>query len=84
MTPEKTVFKIYTELLRRIQHIGIALRNQRIGAIYPSDSYELNRTDTPSIGEAEDAFKNWNCAILTAFRGSKDLPPEENFKRNEN
>jgi len=75
--------KTYEELIRRIQHIGIALRNQRIGTIQPSDCYDLNRTDTPSIGEAEDAFKNWNCAILTAFRGSKDLPPEENFKRNE-
>ena len=54
-----------------------------MGAVHPSDCYDLTRTDTPSIGEAEDAFKNWNCAILTAFRGSKDLPPEENFKRNE-
>ena len=74
---------IFNDLTQRIQHIGIALRNQRIGTIHPSDCYDLNRTDTPSIGEADDAFKNWNCAILTAFRGSKDLPPEESFKRNE-
>ena len=74
---------IFNDLTQRIQHIGIALRNQRIGAVQPLDCYNLTRTDTPSIGEAEDAFKNWNCAILTAFRGSKDLPPEENFKRNE-
>lgn len=82
---ESQIERTYNELLHRIQHIGIALRNQRkrIGAIHTSGIYDLTRTDTPSIGEAEDAFKNWNCAILTAFRGSKDLPPEENFKRNE-
>ena len=73
---------IYNTLLRRIQHISIALKVQRIKGIQPSGIYDLARKDTPSIGEAEDAFNKWNCAILTAFRGHKDLTPEENYERN--
>lgn len=74
--------RIYYELLHRIQHIGIALRSQRISAIQPLGRYDFTRTDTPSIGEVEDAFMNWNCAILTAFRRKEGLTPEENFERN--
>ena len=76
------LYEIYDDLLRRIQHIGIALRGQRIRAVQPSDRYDLTRTDTPSVGETEDAFRKWNCAILTAFRGSKLFSPEENLERN--
>ena len=82
MATDTDIIKIFNDLSRRIQHISIGLKGQKIRAIQPSSSYNLSRTDTPSIGEAEDAFKNWNCAILTAFRGSKDLSSEENFERN--
>lgn len=83
-TSNTVLYEIYDDLLRRIQHIGIALRGQRIRAVQPSNRYDLTRTDTPSVGETEDAFRKWNCAILTAFRGTKNLSPEENFERNRN
>lgn len=79
---DNNLIRIYDELMRRIQHIGIALRIQRIRAIQPSERYDLNKADTPSIGEAEDAFRSWNCAILTAFRHKEGLSPEENLERN--
>ncbi len=82
LTTNSDIIRIYEDILRRIQHIGIALRGQRIRAIQPSGSYDLTRTDTPSIGEAEDAFRSWNCAILTAFRHKEGLSPEENYERN--
>ena len=79
---EQNIIRIYDELCRRISHIGIALNKQIIKPIQISEHYNLNCTSTPSIGETEDAFKSWNCAILTAFRGSKDLSSEMNFQRN--
>ena len=74
--------KTYEELIHRIQHIAIALQQQRIRPIQTEEAYDLSKSDTPSIGEVEDAFKRWNCAILTAFRGSTNLSPKENFERN--
>lgn len=82
MTTENDLNKIYDELLRRIQHIGIALLGHPRREILILEQYDLTRKDTPSIGEAEDAFMNWNCAILTAFRGSDTLTPEQNLERN--
>lgn len=82
MTSEKELDRIYNELLLRIQHIGIALTGQRISTITITGHYDLERTDTPTIDETEDAFMRWNCAILTAFRGSDTLSPEDNLKRN--
>ena len=82
MTSEKELDRIYNELLLRIQHIGIALTGQRISPITITGHYDLERTDTPTIDETEDAFMRWNCAILTAFRGSDTLSPEDNLKRN--
>ncbi len=82
MVQDTDLKRIFNDLTRRIQHIGIALRGQRIRAILPSGSYDLTRTDTPSIGEVEDAFRSWNCAILTAFRHKEGLSPEENYERN--
>ncbi|MBR5119316.1 MAG: hypothetical protein IK100_11845 [Muribaculaceae bacterium] len=82
MTSDKELARIYNELLLRIQHIAIGLYGQRIPSIKISGHYDLTRTDTPSISETEDAFLKWNCAILTAFRGNKELPPEENLARN--
>lgn len=79
---EQNLNRIFDELSRRIGHIGIALNKQIIKPIQISEHYDLNCTSTPSIGETEYAFKKWNCAILTAFRGSKDLSPEKNFQRN--
>ncbi len=82
MTSEKNLIRIFNELLNRIQHIGIALQGQGIKPIKISGFYDLKRTDTPSIEETEDAFMKWNCAILTAFRGSETLTPEANLERN--
>lgn len=82
MKTEIELIRIYKELLLKIQHIAIGLSGQRIPSIKILGHYDLTRTDTPSIGETEDAFLKWNCAILTAFRGSDTLPPEENLARN--
>ena len=82
MVSDIDLTKIFKDLSRRIQHISIGLKGQRITAFQPSGHYVFTRTDTPSIGEAEDAFMNWNCAILTAFRCKEGLTPEENFERN--
>ncbi len=82
MTSEKDLMRIFDELLLRIQHIGIALQGQGIKPIKISGHYDHSRTDTPSIEETEDAFMKWNCAILTAFRGSDTLTPEANLERN--
>lgn len=82
MTSEKDIKRIFDELLNRIQYIGIALQGQGIQPIKITGHYDLKRTDTPSIEETEDAFMKWNCAILTAFRGSGTLTPEANLERN--
>ena len=82
MTSEKDLTRIFDELLTRIQHIGIALQGQGIKPIKISGHYDLNKTDTPSIEDSEDAFMRWNCAILTAFRGSDTLTPEANLENN--
>lgn len=79
---ELYIKRTYNELLHRIQHIGIALQKQRTKAMQSSEIYDLTKTDTPSIGEAEDAFKKWNCTILTAFRRKEGLSAEENFELN--
>ena len=81
-TSEEELTKIYDELQRRIQNIGIALYGQRIRPVQLSGHYDLSRTDTPSVDETENAFMRWNCAILTAFRGSETLTPEANLERN--
>lgn len=82
MTSDQELHKIYDELICRIQHIGIALSRQKPKMIHIDDRYDLARTDTPSVGEAEDAFMRWNCAILTAFRRQNGLTAEENYERN--
>ena len=82
MTPDTELMRIFDELLNRIQHIGIALQGQGIRPIKITGHYNLNKADTPSIEETEDAFMKWNCAILTAFRGSETLTPEANLERN--
>ena len=82
MTSIQDLYKIYDELLCRIQHIGIALSWQKPKTILIDSQYDLERTDTPSVSEAEDAFMRWNCAILTAFRCKEGLSAKENYKRN--
>ncbi len=82
MTSDQNLHKIYNELIRRIQHIGIALSGQKFYMICIDEQYDLKRTDTPSVGEAEDAFMRWNCAILTAFRRQEGLTAEENYEHN--
>ena len=82
MTPHDDICRIYAELEKRFQHIGIAIQQNSIPHYDFQDSYVLDSRDTPRIGEAEEAFYNWNCAIITAFRGSDEYSPEDNFKRN--
>ena len=83
MTSEIELGRIYNELLLRIQHIGIALQGQKRIPVQISESYDLNKTDTPSIGEAEDAFMKWNCAVLTAFRGKDENGNDATLSWNE-
>ena len=81
-TSEKDIDRIYELLLQRIQNIGIALQGQFRTPKRISEHYSLEKYCTPSIEETEDAFMNWNCAIITAFRGSNTLTPEQNYENN--
>lgn len=42
--------------------------------------FQTDKTTSPRLEEAEDAFKKYDCAIFTAFRGGYTL--EENLARN--
>lgn len=79
MTPEMEVDRIYSELKERFDKLAIALDNEEAEI---RGHYDLSSTTKPSKEELEDAFNKWNCAILTAFRGSETLSKEDNLKRN--
>lgn len=81
-TSDLNLLKIYDEIIHRMQRIGIALKRPVTVQTQNSTNYDLSNYQSPSISEVENAFYNWNCAIITAFRGSKTLSKEENFKRN--
>ena len=80
MTSDAEIDRIYTEHKERFDKLARAQNNAETDII---GHYDLSSTTKPSKEELEDAFFKWNCAILTAFRGSKTLSKEDNLKRNE-
>ena len=78
------ISRIYKELTARYNPISTStIKSVLKGKLKVKPGKVTFGTDTdstPSMGEAEDAFKKYNCAIFTAFRGGFTL--EENLKRN--
>ncbi len=76
--------QIYVELTRRYQPISDATIMDVLTGKTKVTASEVtfipNKHLPPSLAEAEDAFKKYNCAIFTAFRGGYTL--DENLERN--
>lgn len=75
---------VYEELTTRYDRISIStIKSVLRGVMNVSAKkvdFRKDKTLSPSLNEAEDAFKKFNCAIFTAFRGGYTL--EENLHRN--
>lgn len=75
---------IYEELTARYDRISIStIKSVLRGVMNVSAKkvdFRRDKTLSPSLDEAEDAFKKFNCAIFTAFRGGYTL--DENLHRN--
>lgn len=85
MTSIPNITKIYSELTARYDRISSStiksLLQGKLKVKGTKANIDGNTDDSPSLEEAEDAFKKYNCAIFTAFRGGFTL--EENIGRNE-
>lgn len=84
MISTKDINHIYEELTARYSRISIStivsvlkgkLKVKPGKVDFSTDSHRA-----PRLEEAEDAFKKYNCAVFTAFRGGYTL--EENMERN--
>ena len=75
---------VYEELTARYDRISIStIKSVLRGVMNVSAKkveFRKDKTLSPSLDEAEDAFKKFNCAIFTAFRGGYTL--DENLHRN--
>ena len=84
MIAAENINRIYEELTARYNPISTStIKSVLKGKLKVKSGKATFGTDTdstPSMGEAEDAFKKYNCAIFTAFRGGYTLP--ENIERN--
>ena len=78
------ISRIYKELTARYNPISTStIKSVLKGKLKVKSgkiSFDPNTGITPSMAEAEDAFKKYNCAIFTAFRGGYTL--EKNEERN--
>lgn len=85
MTPTPNINEIYSELTTRYDRISAStiksLLKGKLKVKSKKVSFAGNTEDSPTLDEAEDAFKKYNCAIFTAFRGGYTL--DENKKRND-
>ena len=77
---EDELERIYKGLKRRFDKLSDYLEIEEKEVL---GHYDLSLKTQPSKEELENAFEQWNCAILTAYRGSDELSREENKKRNE-
>ena len=84
MIAAENINRIYEELTARYNPISTStIKSVLKGKLKVKSGKVTFGTDTdstPSMGEAEDAFKKYNCAIFTAFRGGYTLA--ENLERN--
>ena len=79
MVSREYITEVFNNLQRRIALIvgamgGVPPRDAHQGQYYESEYSQ------PTKAEAEHAFVQWNCAILTAFRGTENL--HQNILRN--
>lgn len=84
MVDSTNINLIYEELTARYDRISIStIKSVLRGVMNVSAKkvdFRRDKTLSPSLDEAEDAFKKFNCAIFTAFRGGYTL--DENLHRN--
>ena len=84
MKSDKEIDPIYKELTKRYDSISsstiYSLLKGRIKVKRNKEQFVTSNTETPSLGETEDAFLKYDCAIFTAFRGGNTL--EQNKERN--
>ena len=75
---------IYSELTTRYDRISAStlksLLKGKLKVKSKKVNFASNAENSPTLDEAEDAFKKYNCAIFTAFRGGYTL--DENIQRN--
>lgn len=84
MIPTEDIGRIYEELTARYNPISTStiksVLKGRLKVKSGKVTFGTDTDSTPTMEEAEDAFKKYNCAIFTAFRGGYTL--EENLERN--
>lgn len=84
MAAHRKIEDIYADLNARYARISSstinALLKGKIKVRGTKTELSTAHDSSPSIEEAEDAFKKYNCAIFTAFRGGYTL--EQNLERN--
>ncbi|MBR5653869.1 MAG: hypothetical protein IKX22_07280 [Prevotella sp.] len=80
LTSEEELDRIYMELKDRFYKLSCALEKDQPSM---TGNYDLSCKTKPTKDELVDALNKWNCAIITAFRGSGKLSEEANLKRNE-
>ena len=84
MTDIPNINEIYSELTTRYDRISASTIKSLLKGKLKVKSKKVNfvgsAENSPTLDEAEDAFKKYNCAIFTAFRGGYTL--EENIERN--
>lgn len=76
--PDDDLEKVYLELRARFNKLIYALEIN--SEAVTTGSYDFTSTEQPSKEELEDAFTQWNCAILTAYRGTNKEGEEEEKK----
>lgn len=84
MNPRVNISSIYEELTARYNRISVStIKSALKGKLKVKTGkmgFVADKTSSPRLEEAEDAFKKYNCAIFTAFRGGYTL--EQNLERN--
>ena len=84
MSSDGEISEIYEQLTVRYNRISTyTIKGLLKGKLKVKDNgtdFSGSRYESPSLKEAEDAFKKYDCAIFTAFRGGYSL--EENLERN--
>lgn len=84
MNPTANIPSIYEELTARYDRISVStIKSMLKGKLKVKTGkvdFAADKSSSPRLEEAEDAFKKYNCAIFTAFRGGYSL--EQNLERN--
>lgn len=79
------ISRIYEELTARYDRISVStiksVLKGKLKVKTTKAGFAADKSSSPRLEEAEDAFKKYNCAIFTAFRGGYTL--EENLERNQ-